>query len=251
MFYEQLSFLCKQHQITPTAFVTEKLGLSSSKITAWKGGSIPKYGILCKIAEYFNVPISFLFEESTTQTSSERLPDDVKALLKAYYTLNENEKGQVLGKAETLAELAAERKVEEEKAKAIKLKSDSEEPKTINIELFELPASAGTGVYLSSGYSEPINVLCTPESEQANYAIRISGDSMMPDFSDGDIVLVESCDNVELGEIGIFVLNGESFIKENGGYRLISHNSKYKDILLKEYESISCRGRVLGKAQVM
>ena len=38
MFYDQLNKLCKENNTTPTAFITDKLGLSSSKITAWKGG---------------------------------------------------------------------------------------------------------------------------------------------------------------------------------------------------------------------
>lgn len=71
MFYEQLKELCKRNKTTPTAFVTEKLGLSSSKITAWKNGSIPKYGILKQISEHFKVPVSYLFIESNEDSDIE------------------------------------------------------------------------------------------------------------------------------------------------------------------------------------
>ena len=244
MFYDQLKALCKTHGTTPTAFVTDILGLSSSKITAWKSGSIPKYGTLRDIAAHFNVPVSYLFKENDEITEISSLNEREKALLKAFYALNEFDKGQVLSKAETLAEIAAQNAAEE----AAKKKAAAPQHRTM--ELFDLPASAGTGVYLSSNYSAPISVLSTPESEQADYAVRISGDSMQPDFCDGDIALVESCEEVEVGEIGIFILDGESFIKELGDGCLISRNAKYSDIQLREYDTVTCRGRVLGKAQL-
>lgn len=108
MFYDQLNKLCKENNLTPTAFVTEKLGLSSSKITAWKNGSIPKYEILKEIAEFFNVSVSFLFAEKTDiiGTSLEKREQD---LLTIFKSLDEYDKGKVFGKAETLAELATER----------------------------------------------------------------------------------------------------------------------------------------------
>lgn len=62
MFYDQLEHLCKQNNLTVTTFL-KKMNLSPSKGTAWKGGSIPKYDTLKLIADYFNVSISYLFEE--------------------------------------------------------------------------------------------------------------------------------------------------------------------------------------------
>lgn len=98
MFYEQLKELCKQKKTTPTAFVTDKLKLSSSKITAWKNGSIPKYGILKQISEYFNVPISYLFMEKNEENSEE------KRLIFAYRQLTDEGKRAVLNFAEMSAE---------------------------------------------------------------------------------------------------------------------------------------------------
>lgn len=62
MFFEQLTRLCEAKNTTPTKFVTTVLRLSSSKVTAWKNGSIPKYEILNMIADYFNVSIGELFD---------------------------------------------------------------------------------------------------------------------------------------------------------------------------------------------
>ncbi|MCC8069629.1 MAG: helix-turn-helix domain-containing protein [Ruminococcus sp.] len=63
MFYNQLENLCKKNGLTVTAFL-KQINLSPSKGTAWKGGSIPKYDTLKLIADYFNVTISYLFEDT-------------------------------------------------------------------------------------------------------------------------------------------------------------------------------------------
>ena len=68
-----------------------------------------------------------------------------------------------------------------------------------------------------------------------------------PRFRDGDIVLVEDTDSVEIGELGIFVLDGNGYFKKYGGDRLISLNPEYNDILLKNFDEVACCGRVVGK----
>ena len=81
---------------------------------------------------------------------------------------------------------------------------------------------------------------------EANFALRVSGNSMEPVFHDGDVVLIASQPSVEIGEIGIFILNGEGFIKKFGGDRLISLNPDYDYIPLHDYDRIYCRGKVFG-----
>ena len=39
---------------------------------------------------------------------------------------------------------------------------------------------------------------------------------MEPTFHDGDKVFVEKCSSVAVGDIGIFILNGDAYIKELG-----------------------------------
>ena len=69
---------------------------------------------------------------------------------------------------------------------------------------------------------------------------------MEPTFHNDDKVFVEKCDTIREGEIGIFIINGDAFIKELGNDCLISHNSAYQPIKLTENDSIYCCGRVLG-----
>ncbi len=67
---------------------------------------------------------------------------------------------------------------------------------------------------------------------------------MDPTFQDGDMVFVHAQNEIKQGQIGIFFMDGQEFIKELGDGELISHNSKYESIELDE--SIRCQGLVLG-----
>lgn len=84
------------------------------------------------------------------------------------------------------------------------------------------------------------------EAEASDYVISVKGDSMEPTYHDGDRVFVEKCDSVDVGEIGIFVVNSDVYIKELGNGKLISHNENYKPITLYECDSVYCCGRVVG-----
>ena len=62
MFYDNFNKLCEKTGTSPTAFTRDVLGLSTSKVTAWKNGSIPKYEILQQIADAFGVSVGELFD---------------------------------------------------------------------------------------------------------------------------------------------------------------------------------------------
>ena len=115
------------------------------------------------------------------------------------------------------------------------------------ISLYDLPVSAGTGVYLTDTQSVEINIPDNPDTSMADFALRIKGNSMEPKYRDGDVLLIEECSSVEYGELGIFILDGDGYFKKFGGDRLISLNPDYEPILLKNFDEITCCGRVVGK----
>jgi SOS-response transcriptional repressor LexA len=82
-------------------------------------------------------------------------------------------------------------------------------------------------------------------AREADFCCYVSGHSMEPLFSDGDLICVKAQQSVDIGEIGIFVLNGEMYIKKLGANELISLNSDYPNI--KNSPDIKCQGKVLGK----
>lgn len=115
------------------------------------------------------------------------------------------------------------------------------------ISLYELPVSAGAGEYLDESSAERIQIPDNEKTADADYALRISGNSMEPRYHNGDILLVQSSESVEDGELGIFLLDGSAFFKQYGGDRLISLNPAYGPILLKDFSDVRCKGRVVGR----
>ncbi|MBQ8432357.1 MAG: helix-turn-helix domain-containing protein [Clostridia bacterium] len=116
-----------------------------------------------------------------------------------------------------------------------------------NIQLYDLPVSAGVGVYLDEERAESISIPNNEKTAEADYALRISGNSMEPKYHNGDILLVQHADGVEVGELGIFLLDGCGFFKVYGGDRLLSLNPDYAPILLKDFEDVQCKGHVIGR----
>ena len=94
----------------------------------------------------------------------------------------------------------------------------SEEP---CIEYVEMPvsllsASAGTGQFLDSGNYEMVRFPKMSVPDKADFALRVSGDSMEPVYHDGQIVWVQECSELRPGLVGIFVYDGNGYIKVLG-----------------------------------
>lgn len=236
MFFDQFSKLCTAHNTNPTKFVTEILHLSSSKVTAWKNGSIPKYEILNSIADYFNVSVGTLFDGIEKNSPANQLTADEQELLDIYNSLSPKSQGRLRERAEVLAELEAP-----------VVKEPEPEQETIFIEYSTLKVSAGTGEPLiDDTYHDFLKVKRSDLTEEANFAVQISGNSMLPRFKDKEWVLVRSQPDVEIGEIGIFIIDGNGYIKERAADRLVSINPEYNDIYFKENQDIKCKGLVIG-----
>ena len=115
--------------------------------------------------------------------------------------------------------------------------------------MFDIPASAGTGNFLDGDNFTEIEV-GEEVPDNADFGIRISGDSMEPRFVNGQIVWVQKQDTLNSGEIGIFFLDGNAYCKklqdDEKGLYLISLNSKYEPISITENQTFKIFGKVIG-----
>ena len=221
--------------------LTTYLGLKSVAFSEWKSGKSKSYKkYLIEIADFFNVSLDYLVYGKEKSSPTFELNADEHELLQYFKKLSDKSKGIVLGRAEQLAEL---------EAPAVNEPEQVEEP-TIQIKHSYYRVSAGTGFELDEGDNwETIEIPDTPDARKADFAITIKGNSMEPIYFDGDIVLVKQQPAVELGEIGIFDIEDNGYIKKYGGDRLISLNAEYDDIILSDYdeERIHCFGKVIGR----
>lgn len=203
-----------------------------NKLLAGQTGSV-KLSTIIALAEALQVSLSELI-------GADGYSDDEKEFIKKLRTLD----GEGFNNVSNCLQREYARTLEARKKKT---SYEVEDTATVHILFYDVPVSAGCGYYLDSDKAQKITLTSTPVTERADFAIRVSGDSMEPKFSNGDIVIVESGSDVQVGEIGIFVINGEGYIKKFGSDRLISLNPAYSDIKIKPDDSFECKGLVLGK----
>jgi len=119
-------------------------------------------------------------------------------------------------------------------------------PRMLVIPFYSDRVSAGPGEHLDSSEVSEISVVETDKTKRADFALRVSGNSMEPRFHDGDILLIENKPEIAVGELGIFICDGEGYFKKFGGDCLLSLNPDYAPIPLSSFGSFSCRGSVIG-----
>lgn len=234
MFYDYLKQACKENGTSITA-VLKKIGVGTANGTYWKNGSVPSSDIVIQLSEFLGVSTDYLLKGKEPNVKQLDLSNAEQEVLSIYNQLSTISKERILERARVLLELETEQKSETKS-------------KTITILSSEYRVSAGQGIMLDDDSSmSRITVPDTREARRADFALTICGDSMEPIYHDGDIVLVKRQSCVELGDVGIFVVDGNGYIKKYGGDRLISLNSKYEDIILNDSVSCYCCGAVIGR----
>ena len=210
MFSDIFKQLIHNKRITAYQLARET-GLSDSLISNWKSGrQLPKYDSLNLLADYFEVTGDYLLGRTD-------IPN--------VYLQQINNKGVNV--------------------------SFTPLEKTIILPFYRTPSSAGSGSMLFDEMPvEYMNVPKTLETADADFMIEVRGDSMVPKYNDGDVVLVKHSESIYENEIGIFILNGESFVKKMGKGCLISLNPAYIPIELREFDSVSCAGKVIGTIEL-
>lgn len=118
-----------------------------------------------------------------------------------------------------------------------------------SLSLYDLPVSAGTGQFLDSDRFCEIEV-GDEVATNADFGVRVSGDSMEPLYRDGQIIWIHKQETLEEGEIGIFFLDGDAYVKKyhhsTSGIQLISLNSKYPPINVSSESTLKTFGKVVG-----
>ncbi len=237
-----------------------KKGLTSEELCSKigiKGGSYrnyerndrkPDYDTLVKLADFYNVSTDYLLGRPTAQPPTDAL--ERLFTEKSFSALEE----ELLRKYMELpheARQAVVRFINDATAKALQRKNGTAPQKLLVMKRSLHKVSAGTGYDLNDSDAwETVTVKDTDDSRKADFLLEIEGDSMETTFHDGETVCVQQTPCVEVGEIGVFWVDGCGYIKELGNGCLISHNSSYDPIPLQGTEN-RCIGRVLGTADVI
>lgn len=243
--------------------LSERTGIPGGTLSKILAGisETPKFCNIVAICEALNCSLDYIVYGLEENKNNYTLTDEEIELIEDYRALDERGQETVASLIESEAAYAphARRMPLRKGAKVLSPESLSERLSAAyasnsnglarrDLPIFDLPVSAGPGVALDYEHPEAtIAVRDTTRTRAADFALRISGESMEPRYHDGDILLVQECETLEFGELGIFILDGCGFFKVYGGDRLYSLNEEYGDILLKDFTDVRVAGRVIGK----
>ena len=234
---QNLNNILKERKITQKE-LCQQISIAESKLSYWltKSKSIPSEYII-PICNYLNISLSVLLTGQEKDSKNQiTLSKEEIEFIKEYRYLSDKSKSEIRNTLNHLYEI--EKRMETTKEFATP---------TVQVRHSIFKVSAGVGEWLSDEKWNMITILDTPQARKATFALTIEGDSMMPDFENGDIVLVRQQDAVDIGQICIYTIEGKGYIKKYGGDRLISLNDDYDDIIFKDYQNIHCQGLVIGK----
>ncbi len=220
--------------------LAKQLGVVPSRISNWEtGANCPTIDMLFKVCEILNVSINDIY--GVYPDAKFVLKYEEQEIIKQYRSLDQIGKEHI----NTVLQWETDR-VKQIKKHAI---PDIDKQQYRIIQYYQRIASAGTGqVIFEDMPIDRIEIPDIPEYKRVSYAIGVNGNSMEPLYYDGDMLLVEPTCQVEVGEIGIFIVGNEAYVKQLGDNELISLNKNYDNITLTN--DSKCMGRVVGKYKV-
>ena len=201
--------------------LAKRLNTTKQTISRYeKGDRKANQDMLFELCDIFGVSIDDFFpSQNETLQSPTTYP-----IQTIYDQLHQPRQAKVLNYAER--QLKEQRNEEETRENEV-----SEVIQLYSYDYYDHPASAGTGQYLNDVRVERIEL---PVDIDADFVIPIKGDSMEPDYRDGDLVFIQTSVDLNDGVIGVFNYNGDAYIKqlvidEDQAY-LHSLNPAYKDM---------------------
>ncbi|WP_324177395.1 XRE family transcriptional regulator [Ligilactobacillus salivarius] len=222
--------------------IHREYGIPNSSISDYfKGKSLPSEENVIKLAKFFNVNT---YDIDPRMKVSDFNNDKLRmSLLAKYEKLNTDNKKKVVEYADN--------RLKDQIRQENNIYSINDKDNTYTIEVLG-SVSAGTGEWLTDEQHEEITV--NNEPPMHDFALRVNGDSMIPLFSDGQIIYVNKIDDLDMvrnEQIVIAELNGDAFVKKivfdnnRKSCKLISLNKEYKPIDVTSDDEFKISGVVV------
>lgn len=214
--------------------VASEIGITPNAVSNWENGRTrPDFSVVPKLCDILHITLYELYGIENPQNS---YTDKEQLMIKNYRSLSQGHQLTVdnlissLKTTETVGDCPdITRLIRCDKSLAAGFDSGAE---------FD---DDGDPIYLYTNSNTHIR--------RADYVFSVNGDSMEPEFHDGDLVLVEAypdCPELQYGEIGAFMIGNNTYIKIFGKDGLESFNKHYKTMTLTDDDSVLLIGRVLG-----
>ncbi|HBC7247196.1 helix-turn-helix domain-containing protein [Enterococcus faecalis] len=224
--------------------LAKNIGTTKTTLSRYENGErSPKLQLVGLLANYFQVDMAWLSGQSIYKNTLDVLP--------VYNQLTPSRQQKVYDFAENqLKEQEQEIKRENNPITSLEqFRKKKEEETVYGTTKWYGAVSAGTGEFLTDETCEEIELPIEQIPDEADFCLSVNGDSMEPIFHDNDYVFVKRQSEIFSGNIGVVIVNGESFLKriwfENNNIRLESFNKKYKDIIITENDEFRIVGKVV------
>lgn len=234
--------------------LADRIKVSVISVRNWESGQkAPSIASIIALANALNVTTDSLLGVSQGSHSMEYAAStsDEKKLLCDYRELDFYGKRAV--NAVCSVELLRVEKERDAEKKVIRYQKPGR-----YIPLYLSPSAAGFSAPLDNEQFELI-----PADNQvpanADFAVRIQGNSMSPYINDGDIVYAEKTTELSIGDVGIFCVNGSMYCKQyyiddDGNLTLVSANEALRHsnvyVSADSCESVECLGKVIMSEKI-
>ena len=221
-------------------YVAEKIDIPAGSYKKYESGILnPGVPVVVKFADFYNVSTDYLLGRTDIKAMAGTTPaeqlDVTAAEQEIIRRYTEFPEGVRLLLLETIRKLVGLPDAPEDLR-----------PVIVFTRCHRMKASAGMGYDLDNADEWcDVRIYDCPEAYEADFAVEVDGDSMEPDYHDGEIVFVRLSEDVPVGAVGLFIHDGRGYIKERGEKYLISRNPDYPDI----HGECRAVGVVIGKAE--
>lgn len=212
--------------------IAQQFGISAYAVSSWESGRTrPDLSILPQLCDFLGITLYDLYG---IEAPVDRLSEKEKQLLSAYRVLSDGHQHVVDQLLESLKEAEITEKC----------------PDLTILTLCDKQLAAGfdSGAEFEDA-GDPIYLYTSDLVRQADLVFPVSGNSMEPEYHDGDLVLVQrypGCPALQYGETGAFIVGNSTYIKIYEKDGLHSLNKRYKTMKFSADDSVFLIGRVLG-----
>lgn len=238
--------------------LAQQIGVTKGAIGNYENEvSSPKIELMYKLFEALDCDANYLHQDDMKNSiyRDTATPEEFEKLVKPYRSLDPHGQQTVdiildreAERVKQLLDTQGQLRQSQSQVDSLKLQLSHERTVSRFFAYYGRVAAAGTSVEFSDIAA---GVRAYPENEinkQADYVIGVNGDSMEPEYFDGDVVYVQKTDHIEIGDVGIFQRGNSIYIKKVGENGLISLNPDYPP-LMADGDRIVVLGKVLGKAE--
>lgn len=229
--------------------LADAIGVSVNSVGSWESGAkTPSIASIIALSAALDTSVDSLL--GVSRDSDNRLfakTKDETMLLQQYRELDHH------GKKAVTAVCSVEHSRVDSERKVIKYQRPGR-----YIPRYLTPSAAGFSSPLDCDQFELIPVTNDVPND-AEFAVRIQGNSMAPYINDGDTIFAKKTSQISIGDVGIFCVNGsmyckQYFVDEAGNLILVSANPNLKKsnvfVSIDSCESVECLGKVIMEKRI-